>query len=141
MSKKNAYLQYTTVSYSGKQVLAKHSLTETGLWNIKGEDPNCDMGGHHYQPDLGTVEGTLKEVIEYAVDLPNFWAWGGGGNIIKVSVKKIDSKENARIANLRAEQADLNKRLKEINLELKELPSQMVTDSSVLTNHIGGEWR
>lgn len=40
-------------------------------------------------PYLQTVEGTLDEVINYAVELPNFWQWGAGGEIFKTEVKKI----------------------------------------------------
>jgi hypothetical protein len=54
-----------------------------------GEDPNCDFGGHHYQPELGTVEGKLRKVVEHAVQLGDFYTWGGGGDIIKVTIKKV----------------------------------------------------
>lgn len=76
-------------TYFAKKMLEKHSLDEYGLWLIKGEDPNCDLGGHHYQPNLGTVEGVLSDVIDYAVELPQFWQWGAGGEITKVITKKI----------------------------------------------------
>ncbi len=118
---KSKFEQYTRVSYSGKHLLQKHKLSETGLWQIRGEDPNCDFGGHHCQPDLGTVEGTLQDVIEYAVGLKNFWTWGCGGNIELISVKKIDPVANRRISELRQEAKDLEDRLKEINAELKDL--------------------
>jgi hypothetical protein len=117
--KQSAYEQYTQTSYSGRELLKKHTLSTVGLWRIHGEDPNCDMGGHHHQPYLGTVEGTLKDVIEYAVELKGFWQWGGGGSIDLVNVQKIDPAKNARIANLRAEAKDLEARLKAINTELK----------------------
>jgi hypothetical protein len=117
-TKQSALEQYRN-TYSGKALLQKHSLTETGLWRIRGEDPNCDFGGHHYQPDLGVVEGTLKDIIDYAVGLKNFWTWGGGGDISLVEVKKIDPQANKRIAELRKESEDLQARLKEINTELK----------------------
>jgi hypothetical protein len=113
--------QYTDVSYSGRELLKKHKLNEYGVWRIKGEDPNCDMGGYHHQPDLGLYEGRLDEVIAYAVELPGFWTWGGGGSITKTEVelpKKIDAKS---IANRRAkevERKELEARLKELNKEL-----------------------
>lgn len=72
-------------TYSGKELLKKHTLGEVGTWRIFGEDSNCDLGGSHHEPDLGYVKGTLKKVIEYAVELPNFWQWGGGGRIEKTS--------------------------------------------------------
>lgn len=76
-------------SYFCRRMLEKHSLDEIGQWEIYGEDPNCDFGGHHHSPYLETVEGSLDSVIDYAVQLPGFWQWGAGGEIIKTEVKKI----------------------------------------------------
>lgn len=76
-------------TYSGQKLLEKHSLDEDGIWQIKGEDPNCDLGGYHHQPNLGTVSGVLRDVIDYAVELKDFYTWGGGGDIIKVEIKKV----------------------------------------------------
>jgi hypothetical protein len=64
----------------------KYALSERGTWRINGEDPNCDFGGCHSQPYLATVTGTYKDVIDYAVELANFWTWGGGGTITKVEI-------------------------------------------------------
>jgi hypothetical protein len=106
-------------TYSGKALLGKYPLTETGLWRIRGEDPNCDMGGNHYQPDLGVVDGTLVDVIEYAVGLDKFWTWGGGGDITLVEVKKVDSFANKRRAEMVETLRDLEARVKELQSELK----------------------
>lgn len=84
-TKRDKYLR----TYFGKKMLEKHSLDEYGQWEIFGEDPNCDFGGHHHTPYLQTVEGTLDAVINYAVELPAFWQWGAGGEIIKTEVKTI----------------------------------------------------
>ena len=35
--------------YSGKKLLDKHSLDEYGIWEVRGESPNCDFSGSHYQ--------------------------------------------------------------------------------------------
>jgi len=75
------YKAFTETSYSGRELLKKHSLSEYGIWRVYGEDPNCDMGGPHHQPDLGLYQGTLEDVIRLAVELPRFWNWGGGGDI------------------------------------------------------------
>ena len=120
MNKK--YRQYTEVSYSGRELLKKHKLNEQGLWQIRGEDPNCDLGGAHHMPNLGIVEGMLRDVIEYAVELPQFWQWGAGGDITKIGpIPKINPKTNAERANLKSEAADLERRLKEINQRLGEI--------------------
>jgi len=102
-TKESAYMRYTQ-TYSGSELLKKHKLTDTGLWRIRGEDPNCDFGGHHYQPDLGTVEGTLLDVIEYAIELKSFWTWGGGGDIELVKVQQVDDLRRAARAAEEAQQ-------------------------------------
>lgn len=60
---------------------------EEGCWEILGEDPNCDLGGYHNQPCLGIVLGTYKNVVNYALTLPSFFSWGGGGIIRRVSYR------------------------------------------------------
>jgi len=83
------YEKWIRTSYSGKKLLVNHKLDEFGTWRIRGEDPNCDLGGAHYQPDLGTVEGKLEDVIKHAIKLPGFYTWGGGGDISKVEIRKL----------------------------------------------------
>ena len=75
--------------YEGKELLLKHKLDEQGTWEVKGEDPNCDLGGSHHQPLLGYFEGTLENVLIHAVTLPNFWTWGAGGSIKKVIAQLV----------------------------------------------------
>lgn len=75
--------------YSGVQLLKKHKLDEYGIWEVKGEDPNCDLGGPHQEPHLEYAEGKLEDVIKRAVYLPGFWSWGYGGAITKVEPKTI----------------------------------------------------
>ena len=67
----------------------KHSLNQKGTWLVKGEDPNCDFGGHHHQPTLGYFEGSLEQVMRKACTLPGFWTWGHGGDIELVSTTKL----------------------------------------------------
>lgn len=69
---------------SCKGLLKKHSLSETGIWVVFGEDTNCDYGGSHSQPILNYYEGKLDQVIHAATSLPGFYSWGAGGNIQKV---------------------------------------------------------
>jgi hypothetical protein len=113
------YKHFTETCYSGRKLLENHSLKQHGIWKIQGEDPNCDMGGSHYQPELGIVEGKLEDVIRYAVELPNFWTWGGGGDITLIpQPKKIDGNSVARRAELLKRKDELEKELKQINSEL-----------------------
>lgn len=81
--------EYLKSSYSGKDLLKNHTLDEKGLWRINGEDPNCDFGGCHHNPDLGTFEGTLQKALEFAVEHPKFYTWGSGGYISKINVIKL----------------------------------------------------
>lgn len=76
-------LQKYKESYGYQALMRKHNLYEVGLWEVLGEDPNCDLGGPHHSPFLGRVDGRLDKVIEWAVMQPNFWQWGGGGRIAK----------------------------------------------------------
>jgi hypothetical protein len=46
-----------------------------GIWRINGEATNCDMRGPHIMPYLETVSGSIIDVVNYAVELPHFWAW------------------------------------------------------------------
>lgn len=63
------------------RLLGQRFSDEDREWDIYGEDPNCDMGGHHSNPHLTTVKGRYKDVVEFALTLPGFVGWGYGGNI------------------------------------------------------------
>lgn len=69
--------------------MEQHKLDEYGVWEVLGEDPNCDLCGSHHQPLLGYFEGKLEDVIINAVNINGFWQWGGGGNINKVNDKLV----------------------------------------------------
>jgi len=116
-----AFNRYINETYTGQELMKKHSLDEEGIWKIRGEDPNADMHGSHYQPDLGTVEGKLRDVIMYAVALPSFWSWGGGGNFESLGKKlpRIDSKTVEVRNSLLEEEQRLIKKLETIRTQLK----------------------
>ena len=80
------YRRYT-LTYAGRELLKNHSIDDVGVWRIRGEDPNCDLGGYHHQPELGIVNGKLRDVIMYGVNLPGFWQWGAGGNFELIGEK------------------------------------------------------
>lgn len=120
MTRKN-YEQYTTVSYEGRTLLKNHSLSETGLWEVLGEDPNCDFSGSHHQPHLGVFEGTLDDVIRMAVELPRFWQWGAGGSIRKINPIKADSTTAIRVNEIRDQLAFLKEEIKKLETELVAL--------------------
>ena len=62
---------------------------------------------------MGTVQGKLRDVIEYAVELKGFWQWGGGGDFIEVKVQTIA--DMAKKADLMKEKAELEARIAEID--------------------------
>lgn len=119
--KKSNYDRFLS-TWSGSNLVKNHSLSEYGVWKVLGEDPNCDLGGTHYQPDLGTFEGKLQDVIEYAVELPGFWQWGSGGTITLTSApKKINPDANKRRKELEAQLRDAEALVESIAAKLKEL--------------------
>lgn len=80
---KSDHVFHYSRTWNGQRLLEKHDLSEYGTWRVYGEDPNCDMGGHHHEPDLGYFEGTLEQVINKAYTLPGWMTWGGGGRIVR----------------------------------------------------------
>ena len=81
--------KYLKTTYNGQSLFHKHKLDEEGVWEIYGEDPNCDFGGPHHTPKLGTFSGKLSNVLEIALQLSNFYTWGGGGEIIKIKIEAV----------------------------------------------------
>lgn len=71
----------TSIWYEIASKQVQNNSTGIYNWTIYGEDENCDFGGHHHMPHIGDFQGTLEQAIEYAVMLPKFYTWGGGGNI------------------------------------------------------------
>lgn len=117
--KQSNYDKFTkTRSY--QDLLLKYHLFKTGVWRVQGEDPNCDMGGHHSKPELGFFEGVLDDVIHHAVELPSFWQWGSGGSIQKVEITKLDPATIARQKELKDQKAELERQLAKINTQLNQ---------------------
>jgi hypothetical protein len=104
-------------TYSFGQI--KDKLDTYGIWHVRGEDPNCDFGGHHYQPSLGYYEGVLRDVINYALTLKGFYTWGAGGDFEQINIVKVDEDIVQKMQDLKEEQAQLEKRLEEIKRMVK----------------------
>ena len=118
-------------TYSYQSLLKKHSLDEVGIWEVRGEDPNCDLGGYHHQPKLGTFSGKLEDIVAYAVTLSGFWGWGSGGDIIKVSAPvKIDSNSVATKIAIEQKIKYLEEELAKARNELKGSPSSSWKDGA-----------
>lgn len=71
--------------YLRKSYVEKYSHNMYGTWNVYGEDPNPDFGGHHYEPKIGTVEGKFIDALKWAVQQPAWFQWGSGGRIEAVN--------------------------------------------------------
>ena len=114
-------------TYSGNKLQSNHSLSDEGVWQIFGEDPNCDFGGHHHTPFLGLIEGKLDDVIREAVMYGGFWQWGSGGEIKKYkepAIKKAKTKEernNAEYEELAKLREELEAKLAKVNAKLAKL--------------------
>jgi hypothetical protein len=78
--------RYLETTYSGQQLMKKHSLDEVGVWKVVGEDPNCDLAGSHHQPELGIIQGTLQQALEFGLTHSNFYNWGAGGDFYKLNI-------------------------------------------------------
>jgi hypothetical protein len=107
--------------YAYGELVKKHKMDEYGFWKIRGADNNPDFGGSHYQADLGTFEGKLEDIINYAVTLPGFWSWGSG-DIDKVNKPiKIDAQSSARRIKVEQRIKELKQSLKDAEEELKSI--------------------
>lgn len=105
--------------YNGKSLLDEYPLTTYGTWRIFGEDSNPDFGGSHHCPELALVEGTLNDIINYAVALPRFWAWGSGGEIRFVNTPvKIVPDTVKKIRELQEKKNELRQEIDEIDKQL-----------------------
>ncbi len=112
---KESYYEQYLRSYSYAELSKKYSMDEPGLWNIYGEDANCDFGGPHHTPFLEQVEGKLGDVIFYAVELTGFWQWGSGGRIEKAVKNKVTK------VGPRSEQIAKQKKIAALKAEIKKL--------------------
>jgi hypothetical protein len=74
-------------TYEGEKI--RFRLHEEGIWEVRGEDPNCDLGGAHIEPSLGFFQGKLMDVVAKAVEMDRFWQWGSGGSIRKIEVVQL----------------------------------------------------
>jgi len=107
------------------RLLTEHPADQFGTWEIRGEDHNADLGGHHHQQLLGYYEGVYAEIVEFAVELPGFFAWGGGGNIREMNIVKIDE--------------DSAWQLKKAKADLKKLEEEKIAiEKKIVFYKLGG---
>lgn len=116
------------------RLLNEYPPNTQGMWEILGEDPNCDLGGSHVQPKLEVVSGTYKNVVEYAITLRGFIGWGYGGSITLLNPPKgvvnVDALNNPEVLKLEEERRNIQHRLKTIESDLKALVQAPPPDMS-----------
>lgn len=115
-SNRNNYFK----TYFGRELIKRHNLDEDGVWQVYGEDPNCDFGGHHHEPILGIFQGKLDDIVSYAVVQEGFWQWGGGGRIEKVNIRKIDKDSVNRRQEKIAKLNEIEKEAEALRKSLKD---------------------
>lgn len=107
------------------RLLENYSPNEYGTWKIFGEDQNAELAGPHHEPKLETVNGTYKNVVDYALTLNGFFSWGRGGRIEKkaslTKLTNVDLLVNPKVLVLRDEKLKLQARLEEIEKEIFDL--------------------
>ena len=112
-------------SHVRTRLLKDYPADAQGTWQILGEDPNCDFGGPHHEPELEVVTGTYKNVVEYALTLPRFFNWGGGGRIKLMTPPKglvnVDTLKSPEVLKLEEERKQLQDRLRTIESDLKSI--------------------
>lgn len=103
----------------------KERAKEVGIWDIFGEDPNCDFGGHHSNPYLGTVEGSYEDAYAYAMTLAGFYTWGGGGYLTKKSEPQIINVEGFANDGKERRKAELEKQMAELQEQMAKIKDEM----------------
>jgi len=89
--------------------------TTYGIWEVRGADQNCGIGGSHHTPLIGYFEGTFEDVYNLALTKPSTRGWSGFEAEIKlINVIKVDSNTLSLQAELIKEKKELEHRLKEI---------------------------
>ena len=108
------------------RLMEKYSANEHGTWKILGEDPNCDWGGYHHEPELCVVTGTYANVVEFAMNMTGFWQWGAGGSIVKIApTVNVDKFNSPRVVELKAEKAKIEKTIAEARLSLAKIEVEL----------------
>ena len=102
-----------------RRLINKFPATQEGTWWIRGEDPNCDWGGPHSQPNLGYYTGRYVDIVDLALTMPGFWTWGGGGSISEVKTKAVSPDTARQIAEITAELDAVNKQKDELEKALE----------------------
>jgi hypothetical protein len=75
--------------FPGTATFLKYTMDTHGVWQIRGEDPNCDSAGMHGKPHICYIEGTYEDAIKRAARAKDFFTFGSGGSIELIVVEKV----------------------------------------------------
>lgn len=91
-------------------------LDTYAVWEVRGADPNCDLGGSHHTPLIGYYEGKFEDVFNLAKTKSSCYGWGGfEAEFQPIEAVKVDSDSVKKQNKLLKEKEDIEKRLKEIS--------------------------
>jgi len=107
------------------KLIKNYPADEIGTWEIRGEDHNCDFGGSHHMPTLGYFNGKYQDVLEYALNLSGFFAWGSGGDISRITIHDIDSESNEKLIKARAELKVAEEQLEVVKAKITQLKGDL----------------
>lgn len=97
--------------------MTDNNADKISTWEILGEDPNCDLGGAHYQPKLGIYQGKYEDIVSHALGMSAFISWGSGGDIKEVKIQTVDERSKKI--------AELNKELDKYDAKRKEILNKL----------------
>lgn len=103
-----------------KRLMESGNRGKVGTWHVTGEDPNCDLGGPHYEPSMGYYDGKFEDIVEMALRMPGFFSWGYGGDVKAIKVSKVDKTTIKQKAETRSRIAKLEAELKQLKEDLGE---------------------
>jgi len=103
------------------RLLTKHAPEHSAMWRIRGEDHNADLAGPHHMPDLGLFEGKYIDIVDMAIEMPQFFTWGGGGDIKEVKSTKVGPNTARLLREAKAELRDVAKRKDDLEKHIEWL--------------------
>ena len=104
-----------------ERLCAKYPFETKGTWVVKGEASNADMAGPHIMPTLGYFSGKYVDVIEYALDMNGFFAWGAGGSVEAIKVEPITQSKTKQLKDAKRELSKVKQREDELNKQIEWL--------------------
>lgn len=107
-----------------------YTPSEYGVWEVFGEDPNCDFGGPHSNPKLGLLKGHFQDCLFYAaINLPRFYTWGYGGYLVKRTEENMvevpDNYYKNYNSDLEKEKRELIKKKEELEKEIEKINNKL----------------